>query len=614
MPKQEPSSQNSPSHEAAQPETLNQDTQETPAISEASAASEETAGQKKPQAYETKAWLDLYGPWTPHSLDYGDTTLLDIYDNNLSLNADKPATYFFGRTQTYSELDKQVRSAAAGFRALGVRAGDRVAIVLPNCPQHVAAYFAVLKLGAIVVEHNPLYTTHELESPFNDHAARVAIVWDKAASTLEKLRRTTPLETIVSVNMIDAMPKAKQFILGLPLPMITKRREALTAPAPNSIPWDLLISSALGGNGDDVVSNIDVTTKSVAVILYTSGTTGDPKGAQLTHGGLFANLLQGKAWVKDLGSEERLLGALPFFHAYGLTIVLNLAVYIGGEIMLLPAPQIPLIMQIMKKRTPTWVPGVPTLYQKIVDAAKADGISINGVRNSFSGASTLPVDTVEQWEKLTGGLLVEGYGLTETSPIIVGNPMNSNRRPGYVGIPFPDTEIRIGNPKNLDETMPDGQEGEVLVRGPQVFAGYLNNPEATEKAFHHGWYRTGDVGIMEEDGFIRLVARIKEVIITGGFNVHPLEVEEALLSHPDITDCAVVGMPRKDGSESVVAAITLGPGAALDPEGLKEFCRGRLTRYKVPRTFYHFEDMPRDQMGKIRRREVQAELIRKFIN
>ena len=197
MPKHEPSSHNSPSHEAAPPKTESQETPTTPAESETKATPGETATPQKPQAYETKAWLDFYGPWTPHSLDYEDTTLLDIYDNNLSLNADKPATYFFGRTQTYSELDKQVRSAAAGLRALGVRAGDRVAIVLPNCPQHVAAYFAILKLGAIVVEHNPLYTAHELESPFNDHAARVAIVWDKAASTLEKLRRTTPLETIV---------------------------------------------------------------------------------------------------------------------------------------------------------------------------------------------------------------------------------------------------------------------------------------------------------------------------------------------------------------------------------------------------------------------------------
>lgn len=564
-------------------------------------------------AFETKAWLQYYPSWTPHSLDYGDTTLLDIYDNNLAINADKPATYFFGKRQSYAELDKQVRSAAAGLRALGVRAGDRVAICLPNCPQHVAAYYAVLKLGAIVVEHNPLYTAHELEAPFTDHGARVAIVWDKAASTLEKLRRTTPLETIVSVNMIDAMPPLQKYALKLPIPALMKKRDALTAPAPNTIPWQILTGNALGGQGEDIVSCPEVTKDSVALILYTSGTTGAPKGAQLTHGGLFANLLQGKAWIQGLGDQdERLLGAIPMFHAYGVTIVLNLAIYIGGEMVLLPTPQIPLIMQIMKKETPTWVPGVPTLYQKIVEAAEKDGISISGIRNSFSGASTLPVDTVTHWEALTGGLLVEGYGLTETSPIIVGNPMTTDRRPGYVGIPFPDTEVRIANPENLDETMPDGQEGEVLVRGPQVFAGYLNQPEATARSFHNDWYRTGDVGIMEEDGFIKLVARIKEVIITGGFNVYPVEVEDVLRQHPDVLEAAVVGLPRGDGSESVVAAITLNEGAALDPEGLKDYCRENLTRYKVPRTFYHFEELAKDQLGKIRRREVQTELIQKL--
>ncbi len=563
-------------------------------------------------AYETKKWLHYYPDWTPHSLDYGDTTLLDVYSNNLALNKDKPATYFFGRQTSYGDLDKQVRTAAAGLRALGVRSGDRVAIALPNCTQHVVAYWAVLMLGATVVEHNPLYTAHELEAPFQDHGARVAIVWDKAADTLEKLRRNTPLETIVSVNMMTAMPAVQQALLRLPIPMIRKKRDALTASAPNTIPWEILVGSALGGNGDDIVPCPEVTKKSIALILYTSGTTGAPKGAQLSHGNLFANIMQGKAWVKGIGDQdERLLAALPMFHAYGVTIVLNLAFYVGGELVLLPAPQIPLIMKIMKKHTPTWVPGVPTLYQKIVEAAERDRISISGVRNSFSGASSLPVETVARWEALTGGLLVEGYGLTETSPIIVGNPMTTDRRPGYVGVPFPDTEIRIANPDNLDKTMPDGQEGEVLVRGPQVFSGYLNNPEATAKSFHGQWYRTGDVGIMEEDGFIRLVARIKEVIITGGFNVYPAEVEEVLRNHPDITDATVVGLPRGDGSESVVAAITLAAGAALDPEGLKAYCRENLTRYKVPRTFYHFEELPKDQLGKVRRKDVQEALASK---
>ena len=563
-------------------------------------------------AFETRAWLEHYPEWTPHSLDYGDNTLLDVYDNNLAINAERSATYFFGRTQTYGELDKEVRRVAAGLRALGVRPGDRVAIVLPNCPQHIAAFYAVLKLGAVVIEHNPLYTANELREPFKDHGARVAIAWDKAASTLERLRADTALETIVSVNMINAMPPLQRFALKLPIPALRKSREALSGAAPNTVPYEVLTSSAMGGLGEDIVSEESVTKDTTALILYTSGTTGRPKGAQLSHGNLFANILQGKSWVPGLGDkQERMLGALPMFHAYGLTMVGTLSVFIGGEMVLLPTPRIDLIMDIMKKHTPTWLPGVPTLYEKIVEASEEQGIPIKGVRNSFCGASTLPVRTVDRWESHTGGRLVEGYGLTETSPVIVGNPMDGNRRPGYVGIPFPDTLVRIANPDNPDETMPDGTEGEVLVKGPQVFKGYLNQEEATEKSFHDGWYRTGDVGVMEEDGFIRLVARIKEVIITGGFNVYPAEVEEVLAEHPDIEDIAVVGLPREDGAENVVAAITLVEGAALDPEGLKTYARENLTRYKVPRTFYHFEEMPRDQMGKIRRREVQEELLKK---
>ena len=564
-------------------------------------------------AFESKAWLKHYAEWTPTTIEYGDTTLLDFYDNNLAINSDKPAIYFFGRTQTYGEFDKHVRHAAAGLRALGVRAGDRVAILLPNCPQHLAAFYAVLKLGATVVEHNPLYTAHELEHPFNDHGARVAICWDKAAPTLEKLRGRTPLETIVSVNMTEAMPLLQKIALRLPIPSLRKARARLTSDAPNTIPWESLINPAIGGDGSDIESPTDVTRDTTALILYTSGTTGAPKGAQLSHGNLVANVLQGKAWVPGLGEqEERLLAALPMFHAYGLTMVATLGVFIGGEIILLPAPDLKLIMQVMKRHTPTWLPGVPTLYEKIVDAAEETGVNIKGIRNAFSGASTLPVRTVDRWERYTNGTLVEGYGLTETSPIIVGNPMNGKRRPGYVGIPFPDTDVRIADPDNLDKTQPDGFEGEVLVRGPQVFQGYLNQPDATEHSFHNGWYRTGDVGVMEPDGFIRLVARIKEVIITGGFNVYPAEVEEVLCSHPDVADAAVVGIPREDGSENVAAAITLTEGAALDPDGLKNYCREQLTRYKVPRNFYHFEDLPRDQMGKVRRRDVQQQLVERY--
>lgn len=560
-----------------------------------------------------KPWLKRYAEWTPHSLDYGETTLLDVYNDNIKRNADKSALYFFGRTTTYAEMDRQVRRAAAGLKAFGVCPGDRVALALPNCPQHIIAFYAVLKLGAIVVEHNPLYTAHELQGLFENHGARVAISWDKTAGTLEKLRDKTELETIISVNMIEAMPRIQQLALRIPLPPLKKARRELSRHAANTVPWSTLLSDAIGGDGRDLKDAEGIEKDTTAVILYTSGTTGQPKGAELTHGSLYANILQGQSWIKDIGEQdERMLAALPMFHAYGLTFSVTFTQLIGGEIVLMPAPQMDLLMKIMKKHTPTWVPGVPTLYAKIIEAAVRTGTEIDGVRNSFSGAATLPVSTVQKWEKRTHGLLVEGYGLTECSPILVGNPMTEDRRPGYIGVPFPDTDIRIANPDNLDEDMPTGEEGEILARGPQVFKRYFNDPEATDRAFHNGWFRTGDLGIMDEDGFIRLVSRLKEVIITGGFNVYPVEVEEALREHPSIKDIAVVGRPRKDGSEDVVACVTLASGAALEPEEFKEFARQRLTRYKVPRTFYNFDKLATDQLGKIRRRDVQADLLERL--
>ncbi|SDM07594.1 long-chain acyl-CoA synthetase [Corynebacterium mycetoides] len=560
---------------------------------------------------EHKPWLESYTPWTPPSLNYGSVTLADVYARNLEANGDKPATRFFGRRLTYAELDTHVRRAAAGLATLGVKPGDRVAIMLPNCPQHVVAFYAVQLLGAVAVEHNPLYTAAELRAQFEDHGARVAIVWDKVADTAVRLRETTQLESIVSVDMTKAMPLATRLALRIPLKRVREARAQLTGPNRGAIAWEALTGTALASKAPALSAPDTITPDSPALVLYTSGTTGRPKGAVLSHANLHANALQGVAWVESLQkSDQRMLATLPFFHAYGLTFSLTLSFLIGSEVILLPAPQMDLIMRSIKKLRPTFMPGVPTLFERIVRQAREDDVDLSCLSIGFSGASSLPVAVIDEWEELTGGRLVEGYGLTETSPIIVGNPESADRRPGYIGIPFPDTDIRIADTENLDREMPYGEAGEILVRGPQVFDGYLNNPEATANAFHDGWFRTGDMGVMEPDGFIKLVSRIKELIITGGFNVYPSEVEEVLRRHEDVEDVAVVGRPRTDGSEDVVACVTLREGAELEPENLRAYARENLTGYKVPRTFYHFDELPRDQMGKVRRREVQDELMR----
>ena len=567
-------------------------------------------------AAETKAWLSAYSEWTEPNLDYGDNTLNDVWDDAVAEYPDKPATWFFGREMTYGELDKLVRRAAAGLRAFGVRPGDKVALAMPNCPQHVVAFYAVLKLGATVTEHNPLYTAHELHDPFVNSGARVAVVWDKAAPVFEKLRDSgdTALETIVSVNVIQAMPKIKQLALRIPLPALREARDQLHGAAPNTVPFDALVGTAIGGDGEDL-ETVQVTPDTPAVIMYTSGTTGAPKGAQLSHGNLFSNIAMGKAWVKDLGKQqEYLLAALPFFHAYGLTTVLTLGPHVGGQMVIVPSPKMDLIADAFKAKPITWMSGVPLIFERVMETADEKNFSLKSIRNSFCGAANMPKELVDKWEGRTSGMFVEGYGLTETSPILIGTPMNDKRKAGYIGVPFPDTEIRIVDLDNLDELVPDGQEGEILARGPQVMAGYLNNEEANEKTFHDGWFRTGDVGVMDSDGFVKLVARIKEVIITGGFNVYPVEVEEVLAEHPDIEAAAVVGKPRPDGSEDVVACVTLREGAAIDIEGMKAFARERLTPYKVPRTFYHFEELPANMMGKVSRKEVREQLVERIQN
>lgn len=557
-------------------------------------------------ALEEKAWLKHYAPWTPHEVDPGHDTIIDLYERNLSAHPDRPATWFFEKKMTFAQLDEQVVKAAAGLRELGVKKGDRVALVMPNCPQHVVAFAAAVHIGAIVVEHNPLYTASELLPQFQDHGAKVAIVWDKAAPTISALRADSPLSTVVSVNMIDEMAWKYRVALALPLPVVRGLRDKLTGEAPATMPWSsLLVNTEAGRTAPASVSPEDT-----ALILYTSGTTGEPKGAQLTHASLTFMLLAGKAWVKDLDKEkEKILAILPMFHIYGLALTTGLAIGIGAELTLVPAPEPPLIAMAMKKNPPTFFPGVPTLYEKIAEAAIDNDKKYPSIRNSFSGASTLPQETIEKWQQITGGRLVEGYGLTETSPILTANPMDGNHRPGYIGLPFPNTEIRIANPDNLDETMPDGEPGELLARGPQIFKGYLNKPEATEAAFHDGWFRTGDMGVMEPDGFVRLVSRIKEMIITGGFNIYPDEVEQVMRAHPNIEDIAVVGRPRKDGSEDVVACVTVNKGADTTSDALRGFAREHLTPYKVPRAFYRFDELPRDLTGKIRRREVQETLV-----
>ncbi|WP_307216134.1 long-chain-fatty-acid--CoA ligase [Microbacterium sp. SORGH_AS_0888] len=559
-------------------------------------------------SYASRPWLSAYAEGVPHEIEPVTQTLPDMLAQAVAHHGRRTALVFFGATTTYRELGDQVARAAEGLRRLGVRAGDRVALVLPNCPQHVIAFYAVLRLGAIVVEHNPLYTASELRHQFEDHGAQVAIVWDKSAATVAGFPAAVRPRRIVTVDMTEAMPFGKRFALRLPLPAARAARDRLRASARvrRTLRWQSLLDH---GRLSRRVPG--PTLEDTALLQYTSGTTGTPKGAILTHRNLRANAMQGRAWVPGLREGQEVFAAvLPLFHAYGLTLCLTFAISIGARIVLQPTFDVDLFAAANAKHPTTFLPAVPPIYDRLARAAVDGGLDLSRVRFAISGAMSLPAATIRRWEDVTGGLLVEGYGMTETSPVALGNPMGPTRRAGTVGVPFPSTEIRVVDPDDTARDLPPGEPGELLLRGPQVFAGYWNRPaETAETLLDDGWLRTGDIVTVSPDGFVTVVDRRKELIITGGFNVSPSEVEEVLRSHPDIEDAAVVALPREDGSESVAAAVVVRAGISLTPDVVRGFCRASLTAYKVPRTVVILDELPRSLVGKVLRREVREQLI-----
>ncbi len=410
-------------------------------------------------------WAAAYGPGVPLHLEHDDSTLVDRFERSARLHPDRVALDFLGATTTYARFADRVARVAEGLRRLGVGPGDSVALVMPNCPQNVIAFYAVLRLGATAVEHNPLYTAGELHLPFIDHGARVAVVWDKVVPVVEQLRAGSSLEHVVAVDLTAELPLAKRLALRLPLAKARAARAQLSTPAPGALAWRGLVTSPPLDPDHPRPSADDV-----ALLLYTSGTTGEPKGVPLRHRNLVANVVQGRAWVPGLvEGEETFLLALPLFHAYGVTVGMLLGVDLAATLVLLPKPEIGLLMEAIERRLPSFVPAVPPLYDRIATEAQRRGTSVAGIRYALSGAMPLPAELVARWEAATGGLLVEGYGLTETSPVVVGNPMTTDRRPGSIGVPFPDVEVRIADADDLDRAVPLGERGELLVRGPQVF-------------------------------------------------------------------------------------------------------------------------------------------------
>lgn len=559
-----------------------------------------------------RPWAAAYADGVPLDVDIPDITLADMFDSAVDKYSSRIAVDFFGREFTYRDLGKQVARTAAGLRRLGVNPGDRVAILLPNCPQHVIAFYAILRIGAIVVEQNPLYTQEELRTSFDDHGAVVAIAWESICDTLHEVAKGSALTHIVSVSLASALPTVKRLALTLPFAALRAQRAKLGTPATTpTIPWTAL----LRGSAVQAAASrwARATATDVAVIQYTSGTSGTPKGVMLTHRNLLANATQGRAWVAGLSDEgEVLYGVLPLFHVYGLTLCLTFTFLIGARLVLFPTFDVEMVLAAMRKTPATFLPAVPPVYEQLSRTAEHRGIDMTSIRYSISGAMELDPRIIERWERVTGGLLVEGYGMTEAAPIIAGNPISEGRRGGSVGVPFPSTFVRIVSLDDPFTECPRGERGEIIVSGPQVFAGYWNKPEETEQVMlPGGWLRTGDIGVMAEDGYITIVDRLKELIVTGGFNVSPSEVEIAMRAFPGIAEVSVVGLPRRTGGEDVAAAVVMKPGATFDATAIRDFLKAKLVSYKVPKKILEVSELPRSMVGKVLRRYVRESLFHK---
>lgn len=558
--------------------------------------------------YDAKPWLRYYSPGVPAEVDVPRVPLTRFLDGAARDHPRHTALIFFGYKINYRRLRQAVNTFATALRGLGVDKGDRVAMVLPNCPQEVIAFFAVLRVGAIVVMHNPLYTVSELHYQLVDCGAKVAITFDRAYETLAAARRGSRVEHVIVTSLVEYLPARKRAALRLPVARARELRDELTADLPPDaeVHWfaDLMKTPARRRTRQAHIEP----ERDIAVLQYTGGTTGRPKGAMLTHFNLVANAYQTRAWdPRNVGAKEVVLAVLPLFHAFGLTTCLTTGVLLAATIVLLPRYELDMALEAIGKWKPSLFFGVPPIYSQITDSPKARRYDLKSVRTCISGAMRLPRETVESFQEVTGGSLVQGYGLTETSPVALSNPLDSNARHVTVGIPMSSTEARIVDENDPNRIRPPGEAGELLIRGPQVFRGYWNQPEESERVLHFGWLRTGDIAVMSPDGYFTLIDRKRDVIMVSGFSVFPSEIEDVIVEHPAVEDCAVIGIPDRYRGENVKACVIVRPGHHLTAEELQEHCARYLVSYKVPRLVEMREELPRNMLGKVLKRVLREE-------
>ncbi len=561
-----------------------------------------------------KPWLKFYDEEVPATLEYPDIPMHQALADTAARFPARAAIIFgapVGRwlldaSISYRQLNSLADGFAAALQKLGVQKGDRVAIHLPNCPQFVIGYYGVLKAGAIAVPCNPLYVARELEYQLNDSGAETILTLSAFYNTVKSIRDKTPLKRVIVTNIKEYFPPLLRTLFSL-----AKEKKEGHAVDISGDPGTYWFQDVLR-EAPPTPAPVEVTPQDTAVLLYTGGTTGVPKGAELTHRNLVTNAIAVGKWGKVREGQEVMMTALPLFHSYGMTVCMNSSIVGGSTLVLIPNPRDILhIMKAIEKYKVTFFPGVPTMYVAINTHPRVHEFNLRSIVACLSGAAPLPVEVQQKFQELTGGKLVEGYGLTESTPVTHANPIYGRNKIGTIGVPISDTEAKIVDVETGTKEMPIGEPGELIIRGPQIMKGYWNQPDETAQTLRDGWLYTGDIATMDEDGYFTIVDRKKDMIIAGGYNIYPREVEEVLYRHPKVQEAAVAGIPDPYRGETVKAYVVLKPGETATEEEIIAFCRENLAKYKVPTAVEFRDSLPKTMVGKILRRALREEEIKK---
>jgi len=553
-------------------------------------------------SYKDKPWLKSYQKGVPEHIDYEEICLPDVLEQTAAQFPKNHALIFQGYKLNFTEFKEMVDKFATCLADFGVKKGDAVAILLPNMIPCVAAYFAILKIGAIAVMNNPLYSDRELEHQFNDSGAKVLVTIDLLGNRMIDLRPRTPIQQIVITSIGDYLPFPKNLLF----PLVAKKKKlaADVKIADRVYRWKDLIAKYPAKPPQVKIGFGDV-----AMYQYTGGTTGVSKGVELTHSNLSKQAQQLSAWFPTFKKgEERVLGALPFFHVFGMSCGMNAAILMGWPLILVPKPQPDALLEAIKKFKPTVIALVPTMYIGLLNLPALKKTDISFIKGAFSGSAPLPVEVINTFEKITGGVIIEGFGMTETTPVTHNNPFaDGARKVGSVGLPISDTLARIVDLEEGIKDMPVGERGELIIKGPQVMKGYKDKPKETANTLRDGWIYTGDIATMDEDGYFYIVDRKKDMIITGGYNVYPRDIDEVFYMHPKVQEACAIGIPDPKRGENIKLFVVLREGEKTTVEELIEFAKSKLAVYKLPTEIEFRKELPKTNVGKILRKALRAE-------